>query len=95
MTQVRWRNDRISKDVDPETGRHIVNLPTVSGITRKQRDLLFAFEAGLIGTTRAVIRMNKRAAGEDPDAERGEPPYKIAVADTPEDVAAVYAALAS
>lgn len=62
--KVAWRKDRITDAVDPETGRRIVELPTISGMTPAQRDALFAFEAENLGTVKAVIRMNKRAAGE-------------------------------
>lgn len=57
-----WRKDRITSKVDEATGLHIVNLPTVKGMTTAQRDATFAFEREHLGTTRAVIRMNKRHA---------------------------------
>ena len=72
----KWRNDRISKDVDEETGLHKVTLPRVKGLSTAERDALYGFEASHVGTTRAVIRMNKRAEGRDPN-ENGIP-YKIA-----------------
>lgn len=60
-----WRTDRITKDVDANTGRRIVELPDLSpvGISDADRDAIFAFEAEHIGTVKAVIRMNKRLAG--------------------------------
>ncbi len=78
-----WRKDRISKDVDENTGRHKVSLPTVPGLTASQRDSLFEFEAGVVGTTKAVIRMNKRQA----NALDTPITYKIgvALAELPED----------
>lgn len=63
--KVSWRKDRITDKVDPETGRRIVELPTIKGLTSEQRNALFAFEAEHLGTVKAVIRMNKRAAGMD------------------------------
>jgi hypothetical protein len=60
---VAWRTDRITKDVDPNTGRRVVDLPEVPGLAEADRDAIFAFEAEHLGTVKAVIRMNKRAAG--------------------------------
>lgn len=74
---VAWRTDRISREVDPDTGRHLVDLPTVKGMTSAEVESLFAFEASAIGTTRAIIRMNKRHAGEDLS---GNVPYRVATA---------------
>ena len=59
-----WRKDRITSEVDAETGRRIVDLPTVAGMTPAQVTALFTFEAEHLGTVRAVIRMNKRAQGD-------------------------------
>ena len=64
MARTAWRKDRITDRVDPETGRRIVELPTIKGMSTTQRNALFAFEAEHLGTVKAVIRMNKRAAGE-------------------------------
>lgn len=58
-----WRSDRITKAVDPDTGRRVVELPSVAGLTASQRDALYDFEAGVHGTMKAVIRMNKRQQG--------------------------------
>lgn len=63
--KVAWRKDRITDKVDPDTGRRIVELPTVKGLSTADRNALFAFEAEHLGTVKAVIRMNKRAAGMD------------------------------
>jgi hypothetical protein len=60
-----WRKDRISKEIDGDTGRHIVTLPTVKGMSTELRDLIFGFEASASGTTKAIIRMNKRQQGTD------------------------------
>ena len=77
----KWRNDRIKATVDEETGLRVVELPTVKGLTKAQRDSLFAFEREQIGTVKAVIRMNKRAAGVNPN-ERADGtvalPYRLA-----------------
>jgi hypothetical protein len=58
-----WRKDRITSEVDGDTGRRVVDLPTIPGLSNPIRDEVFAFEAGLLGTVKAVIRMNKRLAG--------------------------------
>lgn len=55
-----WAKGGISKEIDETTGRHKVTLPSVPGLTSEQRDMLFEFEAGAVGTTRALIRMKKR-----------------------------------
>jgi hypothetical protein len=81
-----WRKDRITSDVDPETGRRIVDLPTVSGMTPAQVAALFAFEAEHLGTVRAVIRMNKRAQGDTVPV-----PAKIAALSIPKALKAYYA----
>ena len=82
-----WRKDRITSKVDPDTGRRIVNLPTVPGMTTAQRNALFSFEAGVLGTLRATIRIEKRAHGTD----LGPVPYRLAAAGIPADLADFYA----
>ena len=86
---VAWRKDRITSEVDPDTGRRIVNLPTVEGMSTKQRDAVFAFEAEHLGTVKAVIRMNKRAAGQEVVV-----PHRLAAAGIPADLATLYDAAA-
>lgn len=83
-----WRTDRITSDVDPETGLRIVELPTVKGMTRSQRDALFAFEREHLSTTRAVIRMNKRAAY---GANSVPLPARLAAIGVPAEFAGFYA----
>lgn len=61
----KWRNDRITADEDPETGLRIVDLPRVKGLPNDKRDAVFAFEREHLGTVKAVIRMNKRANGDE------------------------------
>ena len=85
-TKPAWRTDRIRKDIDPDTGRHIVDLPTLKGVKADLRDALFAFEAENIGTFRATIRMNKRAQGDD----LGHTPYRLAKAGIPKGLASFY-----
>lgn len=82
-----WRKDRITSEVDPDTGRRIVELPTVKGMTAAQRDAVFAFEASVIGTVKAVIRMNKRHAG----TLTAVVTHKLAAAGIPADLAKFYA----
>lgn len=62
MASTAWRTDRITSKVDEDTGLRVVTLPMVKGMTKGQRDDVFAFEREHLGTTRAVIRMNKRHA---------------------------------
>lgn len=64
MATTTWKNDRITNKRD-ENGFRIVTLPKVSGLNATQVKDLFAFERERLGTVRAVIRMNKRAAGQD------------------------------
>lgn len=85
-SKVAWRKDRITSEVDPITGRRIVNLPTIKGMTTEQRDSLFAFEAEHLGTVKAVIRMNKRSQGEVPVT-----PFKLASVGIPAPLAGFYA----
>ena len=82
-----WGVKRITTDEDAETGLRIVNLPTVKGLTNADRDALFAFEREHLNTTRAVIRMNKRA--EAGAAAVALPlPYRLSAAGLPEGVIA-------
>lgn len=70
-----WRKDRITSNVDEESGLRIVEWPKVKGFTSEQVETLGMFEREHLGTTRAVIRMNKRAQGDDVPV-----PHKITVA---------------
>ncbi len=83
---VSWRKDRITASTDPETGRRIVDLPTLKGMTASVRDEIFAFEAEHLGTVRAVIRMNKRAIGAEVPT-----PAKLTAAGIPASLKARYA----
>lgn len=80
-----WRKDRITDRVDEATGRRIVELPTIKGMTTSVRDTLFAFEAEHLGTVKAVIRMNKRALGETPVT-----PHRLASAGIPKALTSYY-----
>jgi hypothetical protein len=84
---VAWRTDRITREVDPETGRRIVEHDPIPGVTPALQAALFEFEAGVHGTTKAVIRENARIAG-------GTPPltHKIAATKIPANLRKFYPA---
>lgn len=83
---IAWRNDRITSKVDPDTDLRVVNLPTIKGMKKEDRDALFAFEREHLGTVRAVIRMNKRASGVDVPV-----PARLVTAGIPAALKAFYA----
>lgn len=95
MARSVWQAKRITAQEDPETGFKVVKLPTVKGMSTGTRDAIFAFEREHLGTTRAVIRMNKRAEGTDPDLRADgtvQQPYRLATAlqAAPDEVRALY-----
>lgn len=96
MARSVWQVKRITNDEDAETGLRVVKLPTVKGLSAATRDAIFAFEREHLGTTRAVIRMNKRAEGRDPDERTDgtvQQPYRLsqALASASDEIRALYA----
>ena len=63
MAQTAWRKDRITSRKDAD-GFRVVELPKIAGMTAAQVKEVFAFERERLGTVRATIRANKRAAGQ-------------------------------
>lgn len=81
-----WAVKRIKAEVDPATDLRVVTLPTVKGMTKGDRDALFAFEREHLGTVKAIIRMNKRATGQSVPV-----PARLANVAIPADLARFYA----
>jgi hypothetical protein len=75
-----WRKDRITSTVDEATGIRVVEWPRVKGMTAG------TFEREHLGTTRAVIRMNKRAQGDEVPV-----PHRLTLVTIPADLAEFYA----
>lgn len=86
-TRKAWRKDRITANVDEETGLRQVTLPTVKGMTKAQVQAVFDFERPILGTVRAVIRIQKREQGQDVPV-----PAKLVAAGIPTDLAPFYSA---
>jgi hypothetical protein len=81
-----WRKDRITSTVDEATGIRVVEWPRVKGMTAEQVEALGTFEREHLGTTRAVIRMNKRAQGDEVPV-----PHRLTLVTIPADLAEFYA----
>lgn len=82
---IAWTRDQITSERDPETDLRVIRLPRVKGMSNSVRDALFTFEREHLGTTRAIIRMNKRFEGTEVPT-----PYRIANVEIPESLREFY-----